>query len=751
MMALVAILLKVQEFYFLENLLSKSFNTPAIPQKTLFFVFFISGFCSLLYQLVWIRLAFAAFGVNTPVLSAVLSFFMAGLALGSWWGGHWASRSPKINPILFYSLSELLIAIGAFILPLSFSFGARLLLSVGEADSGSYLFLSAVVMFFSLLPWSFFMGTTFPFMMAFIKKHGGSKDSFSFLYTANTLGAMAGVFATAFILIECLGLKGTLTVAACLNLLIALTGLALSSRLPSTKVTALKTSPSPSSENQTARQVPILYLMILFTTGFVFMAMEVVWTRGFTYILQTEVYSYASLLFTYLLSTFIGSWLYRHDRNSKTVSLGIVWVLVFICALLTVVINDPRIHHSAIFVLLSIFPVCAVLGYLTPLLIDKISSGNPEIAGRAYALNVLGCILGPLAASYLLLPNLGTKVSLILLSLFLSVFFISRNLRSIPLGSKIFWGILSAGLLGTAVFWTISYEDDFYRYFQPESRMRRDYCATVITNGSGLHKNLSVNGIGMTGLVLPTKVMAHLPMVLLTHKPQSALDICFGMGTTFRSLLSWNIDTTAVELVPSVFKSYGDFWPDADRLRSLPQAHMVVDDGRRFLRRTRGTYDVITIDPPPPLQAAASSLLYSTEFYELVKQHLKKGGLLQQWVPIGESASWQAIAMSLKISFPNVVVFPSDENMGAYFIASLDPIEIPSSQDLKNKMPVSALVDLSEWVPYQQAIPYLAKILSNARTIDSITRPPATDRITDDRPFNEYYLLRKLKWVLFHT
>jgi spermidine synthase len=727
-------------------------NSSSTPKKTLFFVFFISGFCSLLYQLVWIRLAFAAFGVNTPVLSAVLSFFMAGLALGSWWGGRWASRSLKINPVLFYSLSEFLIAMGAFVVPLSFSFGARLLLSVGEADSGSYLFLCAVVMFFSLLPWCFCMGTTFPFMMAFIKKYGGSKDSFSFLYTANALGAMTGVFATAFILIECLGLKGTLTIAACLNLLIALTGLTLSSRFPSPEMKTSKTSPSPHpSENQTTHQIPALYFMILFTTGFVFMAMEVVWTRGFTYILQTEVYSYASLLFTYLLSTFIGSWLYRRDRNSKTVSLGIVWVLLFICALLTVVINDPRIHHSAIFVLLSIFPVCAVLGYLTPLLIDKISSGNPEIAGRAYALNVLGCILGPLAASYLLLPNFGTRVSLILLSLFLDVFFINKNLRLIPLSSKIFWGGLASGLLATAVFWTISYEDGFFRHFQPEAQMRRDYCATVITNGSGRDKNLSVNGIGMTGLVLPTKVMAHLPLVLLAHKPQSALDICFGMGTTFRSLLSWNIDTTAVELVPSVLKSYGDFWPDADRLRSLPQAHMVVDDGRRFLRRTRRTYDVITIDPPPPLQAAASSLLYSTEFYDLVKQHLKNGGLLQQWVPIGEFASWQAIAMSLKISFPYVVVFPSDENMGAYFIASLDPIEIPNFQDLKGKMPASALADLSEWVPHQQTIPYLAKILSNARTIDSITHPPASDMITDDRPFNEYYLLRRLKWVLFHT
>jgi hypothetical protein len=56
---------------------------------TLFGLFLASGFCGLLYQVVWLRLAFAAFGVITPVLSIVLSVFMLGLSLGSWAGGRW--------------------------------------------------------------------------------------------------------------------------------------------------------------------------------------------------------------------------------------------------------------------------------------------------------------------------------------------------------------------------------------------------------------------------------------------------------------------------------------------------------------------------------------------------------------------------------------------------------------------------------------------------------------------------------------
>src|SRR5262249_43381527 len=85
-------------------------------------------------------------------------------------------------------------------------------------------------------------------------------------------------------------------------------------------------------------------------------------------------------------------------------------------------LSDPRIRWSRAslqlgWVLLGIGPYCGILGYLTPKLIDEYSSGNPTSAGRAYAVNVIGCILGPLLASYLLLPGCGALWSGILLAL----------------------------------------------------------------------------------------------------------------------------------------------------------------------------------------------------------------------------------------------------------------------------------------------------------------------------------------------
>ncbi len=91
----------------------------------------------------------------------------------------------------------------------------------------------------------------------------------------------------------------------------------------------------------------------------------------------------------------------------------------------------------------------------------------------------------------------------------------------------------------------------------------RDSTATVIATGDGMDKELLVNGYGMTSLTPITKMMAHLPLAFLDRPPKNALDICFGMGTTFRSLLSWKIHwhatATLVELVPSVPQMFSYF------------------------------------------------------------------------------------------------------------------------------------------------------------------------------------------------
>jgi spermidine synthase len=63
---------------------------------------------------------------------------------------------------------------------------------------------------------------------------------------------------------------------------------------------------------------------------------------------------------------------------------------------------------------------------------------------------------------------------------------------------------------------------------------------------------------------------------------------------------------------------------------------MVYDDARHYIFTTREKFDVITTDPIHPW-VKGTSVLYSKEYYELVKQHLNPGGVVAQWLPIYDS------------------------------------------------------------------------------------------------------------------
>jgi spermidine synthase len=736
--------------------------TP-FTRRILFLLFFLSGFCSLLYQVIWTRMAFASFGIIIPVLSVVLSVFMLGLSVGAWLGG-WLigplQKKSGLSAIFFYGLMELFIGAGAFAVPKLFGLGEEILLSAGQMDSFRYLLFSAVALGLSIFPWCLFMGTTFPFMMAFVRTQDPrSADSFSYLYLANVLGAMSGTFLTAIVLIEVLGFRRTLFVAALANLTVALISGALAwhhrrAIEPALSETAASTKSLVQSKPPVSRRRLIKW--ILFSTGFSAMAMEVVWARAFTPILRTQVYSFAMILFAYLGATFLGSALYRRDlRHNHVRSVAELASVLAIAAFLPIVFNDLRFLWSnaflanyaisSIIVLSSICPLCMVLGYLTPSLIDEGALGDPASAGTAYAVNVLGCIVGPLFSSYVLLPWLGERYGLILLALPFLVFYFFAS-KSLSTSYRFGVGLVSVALL----FWSMFYAVDFAGLVSRKAnvvQIRRDYAASVISASEGVRKHLLVNGVGMTGLVADTKFMAHLPLVFHTGKPESALIICFGMGTTFRSALSWKVETTAVELVPSVKDAFGFYHADAARVLSNPKAHVIIDDGRRYLKRTREKFDVIVIDPPPPVTAAGSSLLYSKEFYELAKQHLKPNGILQAWLVPAELATEQAVLRSLRDSFPYVQCFGSLGDRGTHMLASMEPIMMFASKALASVMPIDASRDLLEWSPSPDLPAYLQEVLSKSIPVERVLNPDPKIRITDDHPYNEYFLLRS--WGLF--
>jgi len=698
-----------------------------------FLFFFVSGFCSLLYELIWLRLSMAQFGVTTALTSIVLSMFMAGLGVGSWSAGALLRRQGgglKISPLRLYALLELLIGVSALTVPAELVWGHRFMEKLAEqsplSSAADYL-VAGLWLAVTVIPWCACMGATIPVAMCAIRRlDPDSSRSFSFLYLANVLGAVAGSFLP-LLLIEPLGFHGTLRIGAGLNLLIACGAFLLSLSPRATQASVPRDAEAANCETNCSRKV----LVLLFTTGLATMGMELVWIRLFTPYVGPVVYSFGMIMVAYLLATFAGSQIYRYwSRKPRQESL-LTWISLAPLGLLPLFTADSRVPlHLVARVFVGVMPFAGMIGFLTPMLVERWSGGDPDRTGRAYAVNIVGCILGPLLCGFVLLPFIGERWAMLLLSVpwFVMAF---REVNKPKLQA-----LLVVALIIFAN--TKDYETQF-----PIRSVLRDSTATVIAMGTGDQRRLLVNGQGMTKLTPITKMMAHMTLASLDHTPHNALIICFGMGTTFRSVMSWGISGTAVELVPSVPKLFAYYHADAAAVEAMPQGHIVIDDGRRFLERSPEKFDVIIIDPPPPVVTAGSSLLYSQDFYTVAKQRLEPGGILQQWLPESDNATQSAVAQAVRNSFPYVRVFQGVEGWGWHFLASERPIPERTAAELVARMPASAARDMMEWGPGKTPEEQVNLLVLHPSSLAAvIALSPGTPALQDDRPINEYFLLR---------
>lgn len=714
--------------------------------------FFVSGLCSIVYELVWLRLAMAKFGVTTALVSIVLSVFMAGLGAGSWLGGIAMRRYGeriKISPLQLYGFIELAIGISALLVPSELAWGSRMLEHIAgtiSMSSASYYVLSGLWLAVTLIPWCMCMGATIPVAMFAIRAYRSeaAERSFSLLYLANVVGAVVGA-CLAPVLIELFGFQGTLRTGTLLNVLIFASATLVAVRLQATP--ALLKAPSSPPHLKPANEggaqgrsfgssVDKSALLLLFTTGLATMGAEIIWIRLYTFYIGPVVYSFGWILACYLMGTFLGSKIYRiWSRERSARDLLLWWISLAFFGLLPLLTADSRIPmYGYLRVFLGVVPFAGVIGFLTPMLVDRWSEGDPDRAGRAYAVNVLGCILGPLLAGFVLLPLFGERTALLLLAL--------PWFGMASFGQRKNQPAFSAAILLAAII--LFYFSKDYEALYGDGEIRRDSTATVIAAGKGMEKQLLVNGVGMTVLTPVTKMMAHFTFTHLQQPPGNVLIICFGMGTTFRSAMSWGVPVTVVELVPSVPKLFTYFHPGSGDLLQSARARIVVDDGRRFLDRSTEKFDAVIIDPPPPIDAAGSSLLYSREFYELVKAHLSSEGIVQQWLFTGDDTDKASATRAMIEVFPQVRVFASVYgNTGYHLLASMQPIPERTAVGLMLRMPPAAMADMMEWGPAQTPQQQFDLMLKQEiRPQQLMALSPQTPALEDDRPFNEYNRLR---------
>ena len=263
----------------------------------------------------------AQFGVTSAMVSIIVSMFMAGLGLGSWMGGRACRRFGQQigNSVLrIYALLELMIGLSAIVLPYELVAGRKLLDWLSVSSSPAYYLVSGLWIAITLIPWCACMGATIPFGMLAIRTYfsNAPERSFSFLYLANVMGAVAGAVVPP-LLIEVYGFHGTLRLGATLHALIFLSAMLLSVRLSRVgrSVSSVAHLQTDSPRMKYARnRWP---LVLRFMTGLTSMAGEVVWIRLFTPYLGTVVYAFALILGAYLAATFVGSRIYRYRGSQE--------------------------------------------------------------------------------------------------------------------------------------------------------------------------------------------------------------------------------------------------------------------------------------------------------------------------------------------------------------------------------------------------------------------------------------------------
>src|SRR2546430_2431937 len=269
-----------------------------MPRCAFYGLFIVSGFAGLIYESIWAQYLKLFLGHAAYAQSLVLAVFMGGMAAGAAWCARRSAR--LVNPLLAYAIVEAVIGIAAlgfheaFLLATDWSFDTLFPALGGDA---AVLLAKLALSCLLIVPQSVLLGMTFPLMSAALARAHPARagESVAMLYFTNSLGAVAGVLASGFVLIAIFGLPGTLRIAGIVNL-----GLAVAAGL-----LARPMHHRPLAE--TSQQAPWAGLLaVAFLTGLASFVYEIVWVRMLSLVLGSSTHSFELMLATFILGLALG-------------------------------------------------------------------------------------------------------------------------------------------------------------------------------------------------------------------------------------------------------------------------------------------------------------------------------------------------------------------------------------------------------------------------------------------------------------
>jgi spermidine synthase len=386
-------------------------------------VFVVSGAAGLMYQVIWSRQLVLVFGNTTEAIGTIVTAFMAGLGLGGLVGGLIAPRLRR--PLLVYGLVELCIGGAALMMPRGFQAVAGAYSSAYDTTSPDQLTVVRLALTMAVVtPVTFLMGLTLPLLTRHLVTSMRTAGAhMGLLYSANTLGAVAGTLLAGLVLIELLGLSTTAAVAVALNGLVGTIAVAVAARGTVGTVASRRTQPGSDGEEKTLFPGlrPVLYATT-FVSGFVALALEVLWTRMLAEGTGSLIYNFVVILAVYLVGIGLGGATYRALTSPQRDTPGVLAVAIGgigLSTLATVPLGTLWLGPSSLQRAVIMLPATVCMGYAFPLsarLLTKDPIHGSRSIGVLYAWNTAGSMLGSLAATFVLADTLGTNASVLVLA-----------------------------------------------------------------------------------------------------------------------------------------------------------------------------------------------------------------------------------------------------------------------------------------------------------------------------------------------
>ncbi|MGD0499569.1 MAG: hypothetical protein ABSC23_14155 [Bryobacteraceae bacterium] len=674
----------------LETTLPQPANRHPWRDRTPFLLYALTGFTGLLAEQGLEKYIALLVGATASASAVVLFTYFLGFALGGAAAGRLIKGRRIARPLLAYGIIELLVGISCVVFAYSFHGLIETLAPLQNLFGGAALrfqarFLCGCIL---ALPTAALMGASFPLIASALDSGDpAGKRRWTQAYTANLAGALLAAGTAPLIIMPVLGLRGSLWLCFAITAFVCAAAAALQSA-PLRHTAAGETAGKPRG----VRGIRLL-LAAAFASGAVFFALEVIWTHLVGIVIGCSIYAFSWMLTAVLLGLLIGAWLVnRRQRRGRTINLaflfqgGTLLLLLQLCLWDRVPIlfsmGPPAALQGSFYfaelcklavTCLLLAPASTILGLIYPTLLASPrleGEGNSHLSGYLSAANSLGCLTGALLGVFVLIPSLGSELSLKLISLALAALWLLFLLQERPTPRRLRlaaatatciaailvslhwnWATLTAGSgnyygqkaaearpapPGVKYFFRFNFHDESVQGGLTTVVRRTIQTPRGATTVHTLYTNGKFEGDDdAAGQMNAQFGFSAIPSLFVNHFDRALL---IGLGTghsaaALRHLGYREIDIA--EFAPGIVAAARQSFASLNEgILDDPHTRLFLEDGRNVLLTGRQrAYDLITIEITSIWFAGATNL-YSQEFYELARKRLKPDGVLQQWIQL---------------------------------------------------------------------------------------------------------------------